>query len=143
MVAPFQGEGDSRDDDPIRYFMSMMMRAYRPFESTGLPLCITEFGYLAGYGLEDQLYGVKPPFFPPPYDWAENITATQQAVWLANAIKSLGEINNMSEISTMHVRMVMIWRINGMPLNPFMSGYAIIRPDGSCLACKTIAGLKQ
>jgi hypothetical protein len=136
-VAPDQTTGDSRDDYPTRYFPTMLRRAFTPFQSTGLPLCITEFGYLAGHNLESQLEGIPKPFFTDGFEWVKNITAEQQAEWLAGGIKIA------SEMSSIRIPMVMIWRINGMPLNSLMYAAAIIRPDGSCLACTTIANLKQ
>ncbi|MEO8609834.1 MAG: hypothetical protein ABI690_18220 [Chloroflexota bacterium] len=136
-VAPDQTSGDERDNLPTRYFTTMLHRAYTPFQSTGLPLCITEFGYLAGNNLEAQLDGILKPFFTDGFQWVRNITAEQQAVWLADGIKMA------AEMSSIQVKMVMIWRVNGMPLNPLMYAAAIIRPDGSCPACTTIASLKQ
>lgn len=136
-VAPDQTTGDTRDNYPTRYFPTMLRRAYAPFQSTGLPLCITEFGYLAGYGLKGQLEGIEEPFFANGFEWVENITAEQQAEWLAGGIKIA------AEMSSIQIKMVMIWRVNGMPLNPFMYAAAIIRPDGTCPACTTIAALKQ
>jgi hypothetical protein len=137
IVAPDQATGDSRDDYPTRYFTTMLRRAYAPFQETRLPLCITELGYLSGEGLVDENATPQPPPFPPPFAWADKTTVEQQAEWVADAIKIV------SEMSSIEVRMVMIWRINGMPLNPLMSGYAIIRPDGSCPACEAIAALRQ
>lgn len=129
MVAPDQTSGDSRDDYPTRYFPTMLRRAYTPFQSTDLPVCITELGYVSFDGLD----GTEPDFF----SWAKNTTVDQQAEWLASAIKIA------SEFSSIQIRMVMIWGINGLPQDSLTSGYAIIRPDGTCPACDTIAALRQ
>jgi hypothetical protein len=130
-VAPDQTSGDTRDNYATRYFPTMLHRAYTPFQSTGLPLCITEFGYLAGHNLEGQVV------FTDGFKWVKNITAEQQAEWLAGGIKIA------AEMSSIRIPMVIIWRVNALPQNPFFSAAAMIRPDGSCLACQTIAGLKQ
>jgi hypothetical protein len=135
-VAPDQTTG-AKGNYPTRYFPTMLRRAYTPFQSTGLPLCITEFGYMAGHNLEAQLDGILKPFFTDGFEWAKDITAEQQAEWLAGGIKIA------AEMSSIRIPMVMIWRINSWPLNPAISAYSIIRPDGSCPACTTIAALKQ
>jgi hypothetical protein len=129
IVPPDQTSGDSRDDYPTRYFPTMLRRAYTPFQEIGLPVCITELGYLSPDGLPNPL--------PSAFQWGEDTTADQQADWLAGAIKIA------SELSSIQIRMVMIWRVNGVPQNPYMTGYAIIRPDGICPACDTIAALRQ
>jgi hypothetical protein len=129
IVAPVQTSGDSRDDYPTRYFPTMLRRAYEPFQSLGLPVCITDLGYVSGDGLAEPL--------PSPFAWAADTTVEEQADWLTGAIKIA------SEFSSIQIRMVMIWRVNGLPQFPIANGYAIIRPDGTCPACGAIAALRQ
>jgi hypothetical protein len=138
IVPPDQSKGDSRDDYPTRYFTGMLRRAHEPFRSTRLPLCITELGYLSLYAYsraENPAASSLPPL-PEAFEWAINTTVEQQAEWTASAIKIA------SEMSSIQIRMVMIWRINGLPGNTIMRGYSIIRRDG-CPACDAIAALRQ
>jgi hypothetical protein len=138
MVPPDQTSGDSRDNYPTRYFTTMLRRAYTPFQSTGLPLCITDLGYLSlsAYGnVDDPNKSLLAPL-PAGFEWAFNTTVEQQSEWLASAIKIA------SEMSSIQIRMVMIWRINGLPGNTLIHNYSIIHRDG-CPACTAIANLKQ
>jgi hypothetical protein len=127
-VDPTLITGDARDDYPTRYFVPMLQRAAAPFRGSGLPLCLTEFGYLSSEGLTQPL--------PDPFVWARNTTADQQAAWLAKGIETA------AQLSSIRVEMVMVYRLTGTD-DPVGDGFALIRPDGSCLACDRIAALRH
>jgi hypothetical protein len=128
-VSPTSTSGDPRGDSPVYYLPSVTDRAGRAAQradDSPLPLCFTRLGYLAPEGY--------PPL-PEDYAWAQAITLDQQAEWLAEAIQ-------LSQQGT-QVRLLIVWALDasyfggGSP----EEGYAIIRPDGSCPACGTIAPL--
>jgi hypothetical protein len=128
-VPPTSASGDPRGDSPVYYLPTVTDRAARAAQRPDgslLPLCFTRFGYLAPEGY---------PALPEDYAWAQSITVSQQAQWLAEAIQ-------LSQQGT-QVRMLIIWSLDaayfggGSP----EEGYAIIRPDGSCPACDAIAPL--
>ena len=90
----------------------------------GLPLCLTEVGFLSGEGY--------PPL-PQDWFWAGGTTAELQAAWLAETVQYARELG--------FIRLVVIWNVdfttwgeNGDP----QAGFAIVRPDGSCPACETL-----
>jgi hypothetical protein len=90
-----------------------------------LPICLTEFGYLTPDGISEPL--------PEIFSWGANTTIAQQAQWLAEGVNIAEELG--------YVDLVIIWNVdftNWGENDPFM-GYAIIRPDGSCPACQTLA----
>ena len=49
-VDPTAASGDPRDNSPTRYFVPMLQRAAASFSESGLPLCLTEFGYFSAEG---------------------------------------------------------------------------------------------
>ncbi len=90
-----------------------------------LPICITEFGYLTPDGISEPL--------PEIFAWGANTTVAQQAQWLAEGVNIAEELG--------YVDLVIIWNVdftNWGENDPF-KGYAILRPDGSCPACTTLA----
>lgn len=105
------------------YYPSMVSLYSRTFPNK--PLCFTEIGYLSGQG-----YGPLPGGF----SWANNVTVTNQAEWLAQAV----QLARSSGI----VRMFIVWNLDSTNYSDDpQAGYAIIRPDGTCPACNTIAAV--
>ncbi len=76
-VPPASTSGDPRGDSPI-YYLSRASDGPRAAAGGVLPVCYTRLGYLSPEGY--------PPL-PEDYAWAQNITAAQQAQWLADAIR--------------------------------------------------------
>jgi hypothetical protein len=126
VLDPVSSEGDPRDNYPTRYFVPMIQRAAAAFRESRLPLCLTEYGYLAGEG----------ELLPDGFEWAVTTTVEQQAEWLAQGIQTA------AQLSSVRVQMAIIYRIDQTG-DPVEDGYAIVREDGSCPACDTIAALKQ
>jgi hypothetical protein len=132
-LPPTETTGDKRDNIATRYFVPMLQRAAASFRESGAPfsLCVTEFGYFSPEGLDST---------PEGFAWASGTTAAQQAEWLASGIQTA------AQLSSIRVEMIMVYRMNALhdPSDaPVEDGYAIIRPDGSCLACEAIAALRQ
>lgn len=125
-VSPLLMEGDLRGNSATRYFLPMIQRAATPFRGFDVPMCLSEYGYLAGEGA----------VLPPEYDWALGTSREEQAEWLAKGIRIA------AELSSVRVAMVMIFRMDAVG-NAVEDGYAIVQPDGSCLACDAIAALRQ
>jgi hypothetical protein len=91
-----------------------------------LPLCFTELGYLSPEG-----YGQLPSSFA----WAANTSVAEQAEWLRDAITIAGDNGQ--------IGLIIVWNINYTRFDDDpQGGYAIIRPDGTCPACQTIASLR-
>ena len=123
IVPPSATSGDPRSNYFTRYFFGMVNTYAR---TIGKPVCFTELGYVTPDG-----YGGMPPGF----EWGNENTIEEHAQWLAEAI-SLGRRSS-------NVRLIIIWNLNitSAPGSPDPSGgYAMIRPDGSCPACSTVAG---
>jgi hypothetical protein len=91
-----------------------------------LPVCLTEFGYLTPEG-----YGPLPSTF----SWGAGTTVAEQAAWLAEGVqiaKNLG-----------YIRLAIIWNVDFTQYGDDpQGGYAIVRPDGSCPACASLAAVK-
>ena len=121
IVSPTQSSGDPRDSYPTRYFGSMLARGTSLFP--GKKVCWTELGYLSPEG-----YGGLPSHFA----WAGNVTVAQQAQWLADAARL--------SANSGQVLMMIVWNVNftHWGADP-QAGYAMIRPDGACPACGTLA----
>ncbi len=128
VIPPNQTSGDPRSDYPTYYFQSMMQRALTPFRNTSIPLCFSEMGYLSPDG-----YGALPSGFA----WGANTTVTDQAQWLAQAVQIAAASGN--------VKLIIVFNIDFTQFvdNDPQGGYAIIRPDGSCPACQTLAALRS
>lgn len=129
VLPPTAQSGDPRRDDyPTRYLPSMLQRVAQPFRNFDIPMCITEMGYLSAEG-----YGRLPQAF----DWAARTSVREHAQWLAEAIQVAADFR------TMPVELIIVWNIDfdNYGSDP-QAGYAIIRPDGSCPACETIAALR-
>ncbi|MDQ7034646.1 MAG: LysM peptidoglycan-binding domain-containing protein [Anaerolineae bacterium] len=91
----------------------------------GKPLCFTEIGYLSGEGFSQGL--------PGNFSWANGNSVQEQAQWLAQAA--------VRARNSGAVRLFIVWNVDSttfLPTDP-QGGYAIIRPDGTCPACNTLA----
>lgn len=91
----------------------------------GIPLCFTEIGYVSAEGFSQGL--------PANFSWANGNSVQEQADWLAQAAVRARNAGN--------VRLFIVWNVDS---DTFLSddpqaGYAIVRPDGGCPACNTIA----
>ncbi|MBI5958899.1 MAG: hypothetical protein HY866_09205, partial [Chloroflexi bacterium] len=124
-VAPSGTSGDPRGDNPVYYLPNSTDHARQAFGDT-LPVCYTRFGYLSPEGYAP---------LPEAYAWAQNITAAQQAQWLAEAVQLSQQGNQ--------VRMLIAWTLDASGFAPDSpeSGYALIRPDGTCPACEALEPL--
>ncbi len=129
ILPPTAQGGDPRDEYPTRYLPLMLQRAAFPFRNHGIPMCITEMGYLSPEG-----YGPLPEDFA----WAQGTSVEEQAEWLSGALLVA------SNFSMMPVELAIVWNIDfdSYGADP-QAGYAIIRPDGSCPACAAIASLQR
>jgi LysM repeat protein len=89
------------------------------------PLCFTELGYVSNEGFSPQL--------PATFSWASNTTVQDQALWLAQAVE-------IAENSG-RVRMLIVWNVDAVAYTSEdpQAAYAIVRPDGTCPSCNTIA----
>lgn len=123
IISPDQRSGDPRGSHYTRYFYGMLDLYSNTFGGAR-KVCWTELGYLSPDGL-GQL--------PANFAWAQNTTVAQHAEWLGRAV-SLSR-------SSGRVRLMIIWNVNfsGIQGGDPMGGYAIVRPDGSCPACATLA----
>lgn len=129
ILPPSAQGGDPRDEYPTRYLPLMLNRIAFPFRNIDIPMCMTEMGYLSPEG-----YGPLPTAF----NWAANTSVEEQATWLAQAIQIS------SNFERMPVDLIIVWNIDfdNYGDDP-QAGYAIIRPDGTCPACDTIAALQE
>lgn len=129
ILPPSSQGGDPRDEYPTRYLPLMLNRVAFPFRGVDIPMCMTEMGYLSPEG-----YGSLPNGFT----WAANVSVEEQSTWLAQAIQIS------SNFESMPVEIIIIWNIDFDNYeNDPQAGYAIIRPDGTCPACNTIAALQE
>ncbi|MEL7435911.1 MAG: LysM peptidoglycan-binding domain-containing protein, partial [Chloroflexota bacterium] len=105
------------------YYQPMMNLYANSFP--GIPLCITEIGYVSSEGFAQGL--------PANFSWAAGNSVQDQADWLAQAAVRARNAGN--------VRLFIIWNVDSttyLDTDP-QAGYAIVRPDGGCPACNTIA----
>ena len=124
----YGGGVDPRDDHYTRYFPGMIERYSAAFGGNR-QLCFTELGYLSGeeWGYVPKHYLWKPPI---------NNTVAEQAAYLGEAVRLAR--------SKGRVRMIMVFNVDFANYGDDpMAGYAIIRPDGSCPACVTLAASMQ
>ena len=122
IVSPDQTSGDPRgsSDHYSRYFKTLIGLYAGVFP--GKPVCFTELGYLSPQG-----YGELPAGF----EWAANTTIQKQAEWQAGAVR-------IAKAGT-QVRMIIVWNLDAVRYDSDpMAGYAIIRKDGSCIACAAL-----
>ena len=125
IVPPGQSSGDPRGDDYYTRYFNQMIIGYLSI-IRDKPLCFTEMGYVTPQG-----YAALPDAFA----WGANTTVQQQAEWLAQA--AIIASNSGS------VRLLIVWNIDFTRYDSDpQGGYAIIRPDGSCPACHTLAAAR-
>jgi len=132
ILPPTAQGGDPRGEYPTRYLPLMIQRAAYPFSVRGtpMPLCFSEIGYLSGEGF---------PALPAPFAWAAGTSVQEQAEWLRDAVV-VASTQDDAEIDLFIIFNVDFDRfVDDDP----QGGFAIIRPDGSCPACDTIATLKS
>lgn len=129
ILPPTSQGGDPRGEYQTYYLILMLRRVAWPFRNAGIPMCLTEVGYLSPEG-----YGPLPGHF----GWAANTSVAEQAAWLSQALLI------MSNFEDMPVELAIVWNIDfdTYGADP-QAGYAIIRPDGSCPACESIAALQR
>jgi len=122
ILPPTATSGDPRGNSGhyTRYYGAMVNVYAGAFP--GKPLCFTELGYLTPEG-----YGQLPAAF----SWAQNVSAQNQAEWLASATTLAANSGR--------VRLLIVWNVDaeGFGEDP-QAGYAIIRPDKTCRACITL-----
>lgn len=124
ILSPDASSGDPRGNSNhhTRYYPTMVNLYSSVFP--GKPLCFTELGYLSPEG-----FGPLPPGF----SWAANTTVQDQAEWLARAAVLSRQGGR--------VRLMIVWNVNATQFTPDpQAGFAIIRPNNSCLACNTLGG---
>ena len=125
IVPPSQTSGDPRGDDYYTRFFNGMLVGYLSI-IPDRPLCFTELGYVTSDG-----YGPLPSGFA----WGANTTVQQQAAWLAEAA--------IIASNSGAVRLFIVWNIDFTRYDSDpQGGYAIIRKDGSCPACQTLAAAR-
>ncbi|MBK8988517.1 MAG: hypothetical protein IPM39_21015 [Chloroflexi bacterium] len=119
-TSPSAVTGHPAGSDHYSWYLMPTLNIYAQL---GKPVCFTELGYLSG---ED--YGGVPARF----SWAAGTTVSQHAQWLAEAVSLSANSGK--------VRMVIIFNVdfNQWGDDP-QAGYAMIRKDGSCPACGTLA----
>ena len=125
ILSPDATSGDPRGNSGhyTRYYPAMVNLYSSVFPSK--PLCFTELGYLSPEG-----FGPLPPGFT----WAANTTVQDQATWLARAAVLSRDGGR--------VRLMIVWNVNATQWTPDpQAGFAIIRPNNTCLACNTLGGV--
>jgi uncharacterized protein YraI len=92
------------------------------------PLCYTEIGYLSPDG-----YGTLPGNF----SWGGGTSVSEHAQWLGRAIQLLR--------ASGRVRLAIVYNVDFTvwQSDDPQAGYAILRPDGSCPACSSLAAAMQ
>lgn len=130
ILPPSATSGDPRGNPNhyTRYYQTMV-DTYVQATGGAKPLCFTELGYLAGAEYPDLAQTA------PGFAWAANTTVTQQAQWLA-------EVTGLAKASNGQIRLLIVFNVDLQTggADP-QSGYAIVRPDGSCPACETLAAV--
>lgn len=122
ILPPTATSGDPRGNSShySRYYPTMVNLYASTFP--GKPLCFTELGYLSPEGLGP---------LPAAFAWAANTTVTQQAEWLAGAVRQAR--------ASGRVRLLIVWNVDFTRYDSDpMAGYAIIRPNNTCPACNTL-----
>lgn len=90
-----------------------------------LPVCLTEYGYVSPEGFDTPL--------PSNFSWGADNTVAEQAAWLAEGVDIAQGLG--------YVRLMIIFNVGftTWTADDPQGGYSIIRPDGSCPACSTLA----
>lgn len=130
IVSPAQTGGDPRGNPNhyTRYYQTMV-DVYWAAIGGKRPLCFTELGYLSG-----QEWGFVPGGFlwRAPY----NLTVAEHARFLAEA----------AQLSRAQgkVRMMIVFNVDFTTwTDDPQAGFAMLRPDGSCPACATLANVMR
>lgn len=119
-TSPSQNTGHPAGSDHYSWYLVPTLNVYAQL---GKPVCFTELGYLSG---ED--YGGVPSRF----SWASGTSVAQHAAWLAEAVSVAA--------NTGRVRMIIVFNVDFTVWGDDpQAGYAMIRKDGSCPACSTLA----
>ena len=127
VLSPDARSGDPRGNSShyTRYYPTMVETYNNIFPDK--PLCFTELGYLSPEG-----YGPLPANF----SWATQVTVQDQAAWLARAA-ALSRDGGL-------VRLMIVWNVDATEYGADpQAGYAIIRPNNTCLACNTLSAVMQ
>ncbi|MDX1687874.1 MAG: LysM domain-containing protein [Candidatus Promineifilaceae bacterium] len=107
------------------WYYGPMVEVYYNAFGGARDLCFTELGYVSADGY---------PGLPPNFAWAANTSVQEHAQWL-------GEVAALAA-NDGRVRMIIVFNVDftfyDVNSDP-QAGYAIIRPDGSCPACATLA----
>ena len=95
------------------------------YAQLGKPVCFTELGYLSG----DDYGGV-----PERFGWAAETSVDEHAAWLAEAVSVAANSGK--------VRMIIVFNVDfdHWGDDP-QAGYAMIRKNGGCPACQTLANV--
>ncbi len=130
IVSPTLTSGDPRGSPNhyTRYYQTMV-DVYWAAIGGKRPLCFTELGYLSG-----QEWGFVPGGFlwRPPY----NLTVAEHARFLAEAVQ-LSRAQG-------KVRMMIVFNVDFTTwTDDPQAGFGMIRPDGSCPACTTLASVMR
>ena len=122
-LPPTATSGDRRGDFHTRYLPSML-NTYWSITGGTKPICITELGYLS---MQDYGGGL-----PLNFGWAYDTSVSEHAQWLGQAVSY--------SANSGRVRLLIVWNVDfeNQGADP-MGGYAIIRADGSCPACSSLA----
>jgi hypothetical protein len=127
LLSPDARTGDPRGNSShyTRYYPTMVETYSGIFPDK--QLCFTELGYLSPEG-----YGPLPANF----SWASQVTVQDQAAWLARAA-TLSRSGG-------RVRLMIVWNVDATEYGADpQAGYAIIRPNNTCLACNTLGAAMQ
>ena len=129
IIPPTQTTGDPRGNSKhyTRYYQAMV-DTYATASGGVKPLCFTELGYLTDDGYQ-SLAEVAQDFA-----WADATTINQQAEWLASAAQLSKQQGK--------VRLMIVFNVDfeTYGTDP-QAGYAILRKDGSCPACQSLAAV--
>ncbi|MBZ0288582.1 MAG: hypothetical protein K8I30_13275, partial [Anaerolineae bacterium] len=114
-VAPDETKGDARGEIQTYYFPTMIERAAEPFKDQDIPLCFTQLGYFSAEGYDGIM----------TFPGMENTTVEDQANWLRDAIQIANDDGR--------IALLIIFTMDraSQNLNDLISGWAIIRPDGT------------
>ena len=125
-TAPGASSGHPAGTHYSWYFLPTMNLYYNSFGGAR-QVCFTEAGYVTAEGMGYSL--------PSNFSWGANITLAQQAQWLAEAVSLAANSGR--------VRIFIVWNIDNTSWNGVdpQNAYAIIRPDGGCPACATLASV--
>ncbi len=120
--SPSQTTGHPTGSAHYSWYLLPTLNVYAQF---GKPVCFTELGYLSGAD-----YGGVPERFA----WAANTSVEQHAAWLAEAVSVAANTGN--------VRMIIVFNVDfdHWGDDP-QAGYAMIRKNGGCPACETLASV--